>query len=66
MQTITGMDSMQISVNTPVNGQLVARSGSQLLWSAPIKSRPVRRALFPLEAISKSASDSDIELTIEA
>ena len=66
MQTITGMDHMQISVNQPVNGHLVARSSTRLLWSAPIKSRPVRRALFPLEAIYKATSDSDIELTIEA
>ncbi|SNY91298.1 Thioredoxin reductase [Cohaesibacter sp. ES.047] len=61
-----GMKHMQIGANQPINGQLVARSGSDLIWSCPIKTRPVRRTLLPLDAIYKLAPTRDIELTIES
>ena len=55
------MTQMQIRLQHPYKGTLIARSGNETLWRKHINSRPERRILAPLP---HSESGAPIELTL--
>lgn len=61
----SGMADMQIRLNRPVNGTLVAVSGGKTVLKHRLISRPERRILAPLAPLLAAGLTAPIEITIE-
>lgn len=64
-KTEGAMTEVQIRLQRPVNGTLIATSGGNTLWSKHINSRPERRILAPLSPLLKSVFDAQVEITLK-
>lgn len=59
----SGMAALQLRLRTPISGRLVVRSGDRVLWQGRLNSRPERRILVPIRALS--AATEGVEITME-
>lgn len=59
------MDQMQLGLERPFSGRLVARSGGKVLWAGRISGAPVRRVLAPLAPILRTQPDAPVDLALE-
>ena len=58
------MRHIQVELARPVKGALQITSGSKLLWSGSINSRPIRRFLVPMAAVMAAPPGRAIDITI--
>lgn len=58
------MGMMQLRLNRPAIGHLIARTGGKTLWSDFLQSRPERRILAPLAPVLKSGITAPVEMEI--
>ncbi len=58
------MEQMQLRLNRPVVGHLIARSGGKTLWSDFLQSRPERRILAPLAPVLATRDTPTIQMDI--
>jgi len=58
------MQAMQIRLNHPVGGHLVASCAGKALWTDFLQSRPERRILAPLAPLIKAKPETTVELKV--
>lgn len=59
------MDQMQLGLERPFSGRLVARSAGKELWSGRLSGAPVRRVLAPLAPLLRAPLDAPVDLALE-
>jgi thioredoxin reductase len=60
-----GMTYLQLRLNAPVSGRLIARNGSGVVWQRQLTSRPERRILIPLRELTRGSSGGLVDLLID-
>ncbi|MDM7933663.1 FAD/NAD(P)-binding oxidoreductase [Tabrizicola sp.] len=59
------MVQMQLGLERPFSGRLVARSAGKVLWSGRLSGAPVRRVLAPLAPILHARLSAPVDLALE-
>jgi len=61
----SGMDSLQLRVNEPVNAQLVIKSADDVIWSGKLNALPERRRLIPIQPLLAYAASCKVNTAIQ-
>jgi NADPH-dependent 2,4-dienoyl-CoA reductase/sulfur reductase-like enzyme len=59
------MVQMQLGLERPFSGRLVARSAGKVLWAGRLSGAPVRRVLAPLAPILRAQPDAPVDFALE-
>ena len=60
-----GMAYVQLRLNAPVSGRLIARNGTGVVWQKSISSRPERRILIPLRELTRGSAGGPMDLYVD-